>query len=217
MIQSPPLADNDWTRAEGTSPAGSAQDADIRPDCRFGSRPVGESGRFGFRRRQAARQQPSIVRRMFRFVTRFTVAVLIGVGATLGWQSYGDAATEMLAARAPALAPLLPFLMTKPPSAVATFAGRTPQLETMSSNLDAVRASVDQLAAVQNQMAQRIAALQAVEEDIRQKISFTPQAPAAQAAAVAQPKPAPPKVPSPAAQISSAPRPAAAAPVPLTR
>ena len=215
MIQSPPLADSDWSRAEENSSGGSARDSDMRSDFRFGSRPMDESGRFGFGRRQA-RQRPSIGTRMFRFVTRFTIAVLIGVGATLGWQSYGDAATEMLAARAPALAPLLPVLTAKPTLAAAS-GGRTQQLETLSSNIDAVRASVDQLAARQDQMAQRIVALQAVEEDIRQKISFTPPPPAPQAAAISQLKPAQPKVPSPAAQLSPAPRPAAAGPVPLTR
>ena len=44
--------------------------------------------------------RPSVGRRIFRSITRFTVAVLIGVGATLGWQSYGDVAGEMLVERA---------------------------------------------------------------------------------------------------------------------
>jgi hypothetical protein len=160
---------------------------------------------------------------MFRALTRFAMAVLIGVGATLGWQSYGDAATEMLAAQAPALAYVLSVLPTKAPAAPAVATGGTQQLEPLASNLDAMRKSVDQLATRQDIMAQRIATLQAVEEDIRQRISLTPPPAAASppAAAMAQQKPAQPKVQPQAAQTSSqsssAPRTPPAGPVVLTR
>jgi hypothetical protein len=156
---------------------------------------------------------------MFRFVTRFTIAVLIGVGATLGWQSYGDVAGEMLVARAPTLAWLVSISTTKPPIAATTSTSQTQQLEPLASNLDAVRLSVGQLAAKQDQMAQRITALQAIEEDIRQKISLMPPflASASQAPAVVQQKPAQPKVPSPAVQPSAVSRPPPAGSVVLSR
>jgi hypothetical protein len=156
---------------------------------------------------------------MLRFIGKFTIAALIGVGATLGWQAYGDVAREMLVARAPAMAWLLSVSGTKSSTVAATSASRTQQLEPLMFNLDAVRRSVEQLAARQDQMTQSIMALQAVEEDIRQKISLTPPslAQAPQAAAVPQPKPAQPKPPLPAAQPSSAPRPPSpAGPVVLT-
>src|SRR6476620_11758337 len=59
---------------------------------------------FGRRGDQMAGDRPSIGRRLFRTLTRFVVTVLIGVGGTLAWQSYGDEARDMIAARAPALA-----------------------------------------------------------------------------------------------------------------
>ena len=122
--------------------------------------------------------RPSIGRRIFRTLTRFSIAVLIGVGATLGWQSYGDEAKEMLVAQAPTLGWVLSVSTTKSPVVAATSTDPMQQLAPLASNLDAVRRSVEQLAAKQEQMAQNIAALRAAEEDVRQKMSSTPPAPA---------------------------------------
>ena len=151
--------------------------------------------------------RPSIGRRIFRTLTRFSITVLIGVGATLGWQSYGDAAKEMLVARAPMLAWVLSVSTTKSPVVAATSTDPMQQLGPLASNLDVVRRNVEQLAAKQEQMAQNIAALRAVEEDIRQKMSSTPPAPAQQAASIPQPKPPQPKAQSSAVQSSSVSRP----------
>lgn len=210
MHHSPPVAENDWMRTEEVSSGGSAY-SDARFDPHFGSRPIGRSDRG---KRQVAWDRPSIGRRLFRFVTRFTIAALIGVGATLGWQSYGDVAGEMLVARAPTLAWLVSIPTTKPPVAATTSTSQT-QLEPLASNLDVVRLSVAQLAAKQDQMAQRITALQAIEEDIRQKISLMPpfSASASEAPAIQQQRPAQPKVPPPAVQPSSVPRSPPAGPV----
>jgi hypothetical protein len=210
MHHSPPVAENDWTRTEISS-GGSAY-SDARFDPHFGSRPIGRSDRG---KRQVAWDRPSIGRRLFRSVTRVTIAVLIGVGATLGWQFYGDEAREMLVAQAPTLAWLVSIPTTKPPVAATTSISQTQQLEPLASNLEAVRTSVAQLAAKQDQMAQRITALQAIEEDIRQKISLMPpfSASASEAPAIPQQRPAQPKVPSPAVQPSSVPRPPPAGPV----
>ena len=120
---------------------------------------------------QVASDRPSIGRRIFRTLTWFFIAVLIGIGATLAWQSHGDAAREMVVARAPTLAWLLSVSATKSPAVAATSPDPVQQLEPLASNLDVVRRSVEQLAAKQEQMAQNIATLQAVEEDIRQKMS----------------------------------------------
>ncbi|UPK06047.1 hypothetical protein [Bradyrhizobium sp. 170] len=142
--------------------------------------------------------RPSIGRRILRTLTRFSIAVLIGVGATLGWQSYGDAAKEMLIAQAPALAWVLSVSTTKSPVVAATSADPMRQLAPLASNLDVVRRNVEQLAAKQEQMAQNIAALRAVHEDVRQKISSAPSAPAPaqQAASIPQPKPPQAKIES---------------------
>jgi hypothetical protein len=125
--------------------------------------------------------------------------------ATLAWQSYGDAAREMVIARAPTLAWLLSVSTTRSPAVAATSLDPVQQLGPLASNLDVVRRNVEQLAAKQDQMAQNIAALQAVEEDIRQKMSYTPPSPSQQAAPIQQPKPPLPKAQSSALQ--SVPRP----------
>jgi hypothetical protein len=116
---------------------------------------------FGRKGDQAESRRPSIVRRMFRTLTRFVVMVLIGVGGTLALQSYDDWAREVVAGRAP----------TRPVSALLNPAQQPAQA---ASSLDAVRRSVEQLAARQDQMAQSLAALLAIEADVRQKMSYMP-------------------------------------------
>jgi hypothetical protein len=203
--QSPPLM-----TAEETSSGRRARDLDDRSDRRM--RPNSPTIRPLHSSRlnddQAARRRPSIGRRMFRALTRFFIAVLIGVGATLGWQSYGDAMKENLVVRLPTLAWLLSVSTAKPLIVAATPPDPTPRLETLASSLDDMRRSVEQIAAKQEQMAQNIVALQAVEEDIRQKMSSTPPSLSPQAASIAQPKPAQSRAQPSAAQPPSVARPA---------
>ena len=206
--QSPPLAE--------------PLDLDARSDQRIGERPVkpsSHSPRYSsLEDGRVARGRPSLGRRIFRALTRFFIAVLIGVGGTLAWQSHGDAAREIMIARAPTLAWLLSVSMTKPPAVAATSPEPMRQLEPLASNLDVVRRSVEELAAKQDQMAQNIATLQAVDEDIRQKMSSTPLSPSQQAAPIPQPRPPQPRAQPSAAQSSSVPRPPPpAAPVVLSR
>jgi hypothetical protein len=213
--QSPPLT------AEEPSFGGLARDPDARSDQHIGRRRMKPSidppHHYRFGKGPLASGRPSIGRRIFRSLTRFSVAVLIGVCATLGWQS--DAAKEMLVARAPTLAWVLSVSTTKSPVVAATSTDPMLQLAPLASNLDVVRRSVEQLAARQEQMAQNIAALKAVEEDIRQRISSTPPAPAPtqQAASIPQPKPRQPKAQSSAVQSSSVPRPPPPAGAQLSR
>jgi hypothetical protein len=68
--------------------------------------------------------------------TGFLITVFIGVAATLGWQSYGDAAREMIARSYPQLAWVAPQPSSVPPD--------QQQLNAMS--LDAVRQSIDRIA-----------------------------------------------------------------------
>ncbi len=194
--QSPPLAE--------------AFDLDAIADQRTGKRPVKPSIRSprssGLRDAQVVSDRPPVSRRIIRNLTRFVIAVLIGVGATLAWQSYGDEARKIVIARAPTLAWLLPVWTTKSPTVASPDPAQ--RLEPSVFNLDAVRRSVEQLAAKQDQMAQNIATLQAVEEDIRQKVSSTPPSASPQTApAVTQPKPPQPRAPSSAVQSSSVPHP----------
>jgi hypothetical protein len=198
--QSPPLAEKDW-------PTAGARDLDDISDQRIGVRPVKPSSPRPSRHDQVASDRPPVGRRIPRTHTRFLIAVLVGVGGTLAWQSYGDAAREMVVVRAPTLAWLLSVSTTKPPAVAATSADPMQQLAPLASNLDVVRRSVEQLAAKQDQIAQNIATLQGVQEDIRQKMSYAPPSPSQQAASIPQPKPPQPRAQSSAVQSSSVPRP----------
>ena len=179
-------------------------DADARSDQRI--RPIRPSidpaRSFGQTDRRAAIERPSMGKRIVRTVTRFSVAVLIGIGGTLAWQAYGDEAREMAVTRAPSLGWLLSVSKTKPvAAAAATSPDLTQQLAPLAQNLDAMRRSVEQLAARQEQLAQNVATLQSVGQDIREKVSAPPQP--QQAASSPPPKPSQPKAPSSAAQPSS--------------
>src|SRR6266852_5898980 len=189
---------------------GPARDLDARFDPRIG-RPMKPSVRSprpsGLKDDHIASDRPSIGRRILRTLTGFFIAVLIGIGATLAWQSHGDAARDMVVAQSPSLGRLLSVSTTKSPAMAATAPDRVQQLEPLASNLDVVRRSVEQLAAKQEQMAQNIATLQAVADDIRQRISTTPSPSQQQAAPIPQPKPPQPRAQSSAVQSSSVPRP----------
>jgi hypothetical protein len=176
-----------------SDPAGEPVSSDrihrLRPGVTHGS---------GFKNDLFASDRPSTARRITRAFARYFVAVLVGVAATLGWQSYGDDAMEMVRARDPWLAWLLPVSTTKP-TAPVTSAEVQQQLKPMALDIALVRRSVEQFAANQDQlarkeeqMAQAIAALQAAEQDISQKISAPPPPKAVHVP--------PPKPPQPATQ-----------------
>jgi hypothetical protein len=183
--------------------------SDRRMEMPSSNSPMGVAQSSGRKDVHVARERPSVGRRPFRSFVRFVIAILIGVGGTLAWQSYGDTAREMLAVRAPGLAAVLPPSMKS--ALAATSAASMDQLAPIASNLasslEVIRRSLDQMAARQDQMAQTIAALQAADEDIRQK--FLSAAPVQQPASVLQPRP----IMTPPVQSASVPRrPAPAAP-----
>ena len=127
---------------------------------------------------------PSLGRRDSRGLARFLIIFSIGIGATLAWQSYGDAARAMLANSSPQLGWLAP--QTAPPAQTTPSMVMPPAADTASSDLQqltaavaSMRQSVDQLAAQlaagQQQVADNIAKLHADEQKILQKLSATPQ------------------------------------------
>jgi hypothetical protein len=208
--QSPP-PEEEWLTAEENSSGGLGRNLDARSAQRIGIRPMKPSIRSpvspGLKDDHVASDRPSIGRRIFRTLTRFIVAVLIGIGATLAWQSHGDAAREIIVAQAPSLGWLLSVSTTKLRAVAATAPDPVQQLEPLASNLDVVRRGVEQLAVQQEQMARNIATLQAVDEDIRQKVSSPPASPSQQAPSIPQQKPPQPRMQPSAVQSSSAPRP----------
>src|SRR6516165_2949117 len=64
-------------------------------------------------------KRPSLAGRSSRAVVRFLIAFCIGVAATLAWQSYGDAAREMIASSSPQLVWLAPQTAPAAPPAPA--------------------------------------------------------------------------------------------------
>jgi hypothetical protein len=117
--------------------------AEVEPLIHVSPRPS------GFKNDQFASDRPSIGRRIFRSLVRFFIAVLIGVGATLAWQSRGDEAKEIARTWAPSLGWLLSVSTTKLPPDVDVAAkqtGTTPagQVSTQDAALSQPAALVTQ-------------------------------------------------------------------------
>jgi hypothetical protein len=137
---------------------------------------------LGLGRKDQWPSRASSGRRRSRGPLRFLITFGIGVAATLAWQSYGDVAREMLANSSPVLhwvaPPAAPLVQAASdqviPPGPATPSPDTQQLKLMSLDLAAVRQSMDQLAAQNQQMAGAVAALQAAQQSILRKVSAPP-------------------------------------------
>jgi hypothetical protein len=107
------------------------------------------------------------------------VAVGIGVGSTLAWQAYGDAAREKIAGAYPQLGWLAPgeaAAQTASAASASSFRSTDQQLQEMSHGLAAMRQRVDQLAlqvsTSQGQLTRDIIAkVEASEHDILERIA----------------------------------------------
>ncbi len=172
--QSPPLNDEYLERDIDTdAERASSKVHRLRPNKAFRS--------SGFRSAQFRSDRAS--RRLTRSLARFFLAVFIGVGATLAWQSYGG---EMVRAWAPSLGWLVPAS----PSAElqAQLKPVAVDLAIMKRSIEQLSSNQDQLAGKQDQMAQAFATLQTAVGDINQNIlALAPLAP--KAAHVPPPKP----------------------------
>src|SRR5262249_36849226 len=118
--------------------------------------------------------RPSLGKRASRGLVRFLIIFAIGVGATLAWQWYGDAARAMIATSWPQLASLAPEPASVPQAApelttAAPHATASPELQQLKEDLAqlkqelrqlkeiplalaSLRQSVDQLAGSQQQI-----------------------------------------------------------------
>ena len=170
-IESPPLNDEYTNRDVDTD-----VDADRAPWLGGTSRRA-----LGFKSDQFPNDSLQNSGRITRTLALLSVAVLVGVGATLSWQMVGPWAQS-----------------ATPPAPAVTSAELQAQLKPAALDLAIVKRSVeqlatnqDQLARKQDQMAQAIATLQAAEQDLSQKIlGLAPPAtpPAPKAAHVPPPK-----------------------------
>jgi hypothetical protein len=125
---------------------------------------------------QITHERPSRGRRTFRSLAHFFIAALIGVGATFVLRWHGDEAKEIIRSWAAPLSQLLSASTTKSPQAPASATGvaspeLVEQLDAMTHDVADMRNRVEQFAAKQEQTGQNIEALQAVEQDIKQKMS----------------------------------------------
>src|SRR6516164_8033467 len=162
-------------------------------------------------------------RRGSRGFTRYLVAVLTGVAATLAWQSYGDAGKQVIATKAPELGwspearkmitSWVPVGWTKPPAGsekqvvpvtqAANLAPKAPttasldpeQLQQITQSLTTLRETVEQLAAGQDQMTRVIGRLETAVTELIMKIPEPPP----------QPPAAPARKPTPVSPPSRAP------------
>jgi hypothetical protein len=160
--------------------------------------------------------KPTITSRMLRASARFSIAVLIGVGATLAWQSFGPSlhlspvpttkvapdVQQSLQNVATPQSGALP--QTAPP--VAANIPELAQLEPMARDLAAMRSNLEQFAAKQDQIIQNMTTLQAAQQDIKQKLSSRASSqplsdqPRKPAKPRSQPAQSPPASPAPVAQ-----------------
>jgi len=128
-----------------------------------------------FKNTQVASYRPSIIRRIIHALGRFSIALLLGVGATLAWQSYGG---EMVRAWAPSLGWLLPATPSAELQALVKPVAL--DLAIMKRSVEQLASNQDQLARKQDQLTQAFATLQAAVRDINQNIlALAPLAPKA--------------------------------------
>ena len=164
-------------------------------------------------------------RRSSRRFGRYLIAICVGVAGTLAWQSYGDAAKQVIATRAPELgwSPQAkqmiaswtvgwmkpPAEKTAPEAVASSKAPPVPaidsaQAQQIAQSLAALRETVGQIAASEDQTSREIARL---ESAVAELILKFPE-PSAQPPAGPARKPAPVQPPSsrvPTAQPSSRP------------
>ena len=126
------------------------------------------------------RQSPR--KRALRTFSSLPIAFCIGVAATLAWQSYGDAAREMIANAYPQLGWLAPQgepVTQNVPDAVAVAAPTAPaldqqQLNAIAIGLEAMRRSIDRIApgivAGQEQMARSIDRIATTQEQLARTV-----------------------------------------------
>ena len=74
----------------------------------------------GVKNDQFTLKRPSTGKRMFRALARLVLAALLGIGATLGWQSHGEEAKQIVNAWAPSLSWVAAALPTNPPRELGT-------------------------------------------------------------------------------------------------
>jgi hypothetical protein len=167
-------------------PRGSSKQAEFYSESPPIAPPLHAAARYA-RPGQRPGTLPKVSRgkRVFRGVARFSVAIIMGVCLTLGWQSYGEKAELIVRGWAPSVAWLIPAQSTQPTDLTAvTVRDLALQLKPLSSDLAIVRRGVEQLAAnqdrivaTQQQMAQSINTMQQAEQEIADAVHLSRRSP----------------------------------------
>jgi hypothetical protein len=139
--------------------------------------------------------RPSLGKRASRRLVRFLTVFSIGVGATLAWQWYGDAARAMIATSWPQLASLAPEAASGPPAASEQTAA-APQA-TISPELQQLKEDLAQLKQQLEQLKEMPAALASLQQSV-DRLAGSQQQIAGTIAKLGTQKPASPPRPAPA-------------------
>jgi hypothetical protein len=146
--------------------------------------------------------RPALGKRVSRRLVRFLIVFSIGVGATLGWQWYGDAARAMIAISWPQLASLAPEPTSPPEQTAPEQIAAAPQA-TASPELQQLKEDLVQLKQELQQLKEMPAALASLQHSV-DRLASSQQQIAGTITKLGTQKPAPP------------PRPASAPPKSLT-
>jgi hypothetical protein len=123
-------------------------------------------------------RRPSIGARILKSLARFFATVLIGIGLTLAWQTYGEQAKQFTTTLVPSLAWLLPAENAKTAPEVTTSSDLMQQMKLVAVDVAMVRRDLvqlatgqEQFAAKQDQMSRNITSLQEVEQTRAQALA----------------------------------------------
>jgi len=140
--------------------------------------------------------RPSLGKRASRRLVRFLIVFSIGVGATLAWQWYGDAARAMIATSWPQLASLAPEPASAPEQTALEQAAAAPQASA-SPELQQLKEDLAQLKQELQQLKGMPAALASLQQSV-DRLAGSQQQIAGTIAKLGTQKPASPPRPAPA-------------------
>jgi len=140
--------------------------------------------------------RPSLGKRAFRGLVRFLILFSIGVGATLAWQWYGDAARAMIATSWPQLASLAPEPASAPEQTVPEQVAAAPQV-TISPELQQFKEDLAELKQQLHQLKEIPAALASLRQSV-DRLAGSQQQIVGTIAKLGTQKPASPPRPAPA-------------------
>jgi hypothetical protein len=157
--------------------------------------------------RRVAIGKPPIAERMAKSLARFCATVLIGVGLTVAWQSYGEDAKEMARSWAPSLAWLLPTTNINKPAETTISPELMQQMKLIAvdvaivrRNLGQIVANQEQLSTKQDQLSQNVLNLAQIEQEARGQSLLAPAPKTVQPRVRNSPQPLLQPAPQPAAR-----------------